>query len=71
MYIYICIYIRVHVGPYPGMPWFMVVPKRSVGRPRMRWEDDLAKIAGEECSTRGPDLNMWQLLKAGYIDKLY
>ena len=52
-------------------PWFRVSPRRTVGRPRMRWDDDLVKIAGEAWATEALDLGMWQSLCAGYVNKVY
>ena len=51
-------------------PWFRIFPKRDVGRPRKRWEDDIVNLAGESWMTEGIDQDMWSILKDAYVQKI-
>ena len=51
-------------------PWFREHPRRNVGRPCKRWQDDLVCLAGGSWMTDGVDANLWAALKTGYIKKI-
>ena len=52
-------------------PWFRLIPRRNVGRPRTRWEDDVVKIAGETWNAEAKNLKLWEALSTGYEEKLF
>jgi hypothetical protein len=54
----------------PWKPWFRADPRRNVGRPKRRWEDDLVKLAGENWMTEATEDSLWASLKTGYIEKV-
>ncbi len=51
-------------------PWFRCLPRRSVGRPRARWTEDLIKFAGPNWIDTARDINLWQLLEPGFTQRL-
>jgi hypothetical protein len=50
-------------------PWFRCNPKRDVGRPRTRWNDDIVSIAGESWTEAAADQAFWRTLEDGYLNK--
>ena len=48
-------------------PWFRCNPKRDVGRPLTRWNDDIVKMAGESWTETATDERFWRILEAGYL----
>ena len=50
-------------------PWFRMSPKREVGRPKKRWDDDLAQLAGGAWPHEAKDAAFWKTLETGYIDR--
>jgi hypothetical protein len=51
-------------------PWFRVTPKRNVGRPCKRWEDDIMNYAGGSWTDAAKDKGLWQTLESGFIEQL-
>ena len=51
-------------------PWFRVSPRRCVGRPRRRWDDDITQLAGESLKDEAQDVGLWTALQPGYVEKL-
>ena len=51
-------------------PWFRTTPRRDIGHPRKRWEDDLTKLAGSWTAV-ATDEGMWKALEPGYVEKLW
>ena len=49
-------------------PWFRVLPGRSVGRPRKRWDDNIQHLAGGDWVQVAQDHNLWQALSQGYVE---
>ena len=47
-------------------PWFRTLPRRGVGRPVKRWDDDLVKIAGGDWPAAAQDLAVWEAAAAAY-----
>ena len=47
-------------------PWFRCEPKRSVGHPTLRWEDDLVRVAGGDWQNAACSLELWGDLSYGY-----
>ena len=43
-------------------PWFRCDPKRNVGHPHKRWEDDFVKIAGPDWQTSAGRPDLWARL---------
>ena len=46
-------------------PWCRISPRRDVGRPKKRWDDDLVKLAGEAWAEEATDKNFWNALETG------
>lgn len=41
--------------------WRLHLSKRSVGRPPIRWTDDILKDAGSECKKIAEDQAQWRM----------
>ena len=51
-------------------PWFRASPKWDDGRPKKRWDDDLAQLAGATWTDVAKEASLWQALEVGYVEKL-
>ena len=50
-------------------PWFRCVPRRRVGRPAMRWEDCIMKMAGGDWVEVAQDNSLWECLSHGFCTR--
>ena len=47
-------------------PWFRTLPRRGVGRPVKRWDDDLVELAGGDWPAAARDPVIWAAAAAAY-----
>ena len=47
-------------------PWFRHLPWRSVGRPCLRWDDDIVHLAGDDWPETAKDAALWSMLEEGF-----
>ena len=45
-------------------------PKRDVGRPQKRWDDDLAQLACEAWVPEATVASFWKALENGYVEQI-
>ena len=43
--------------------------KRSVGRPQLRWRDDIQKIAGKNLTLAARSRDLWKQMEEAYIQE--
>ena len=48
------------------IPWFWTAPFRRVGRPQLRWDDDISELAGGRWDESAQDVELWSLLSAHF-----
>ena len=49
-------------------PWFRTLPYRQIGRPKLRWDDDISELAGGSWVSSALDADLWQLLCERFAD---
>ena len=50
------------------IPWFRAAAFRRVGRPQLRWDDDVSELAGGEWYDCAQDVELWSLLSAHFCE---
>ena len=49
-------------------PWFRMTPRRCVGRPLMRWDDDLVALAGDSWPDAARNKMIWDAAASAYVN---
>ena len=52
-------------------PWFRCSSKRDVGRPSLRWSDDLVAMAGGDWHQVAANVHTWDCLEEGYVQRAF
>ena len=51
-------------------PWFRVVPRRCVGHPFKRWDDEIVQLVGGDWPHVANDSALWASLQPGYVEHI-
>ena len=50
-------------------PWFRFLAHRRVGRPNLRWDDDIVTCAGDDWRRVAADRQLWEAVAQGFVHK--
>ena len=50
-------------------PWFRCLPRRDIGHPVKRWDDDISSLAGGDWIREAARDKVWQAALSGFIDE--
>ena len=51
-------------------PWFRVIPRRNVGHPFKRWDDEIVQLVGGNWPQIASDNALWACLLSGYAERI-
>ena len=52
-------------------PWHRITPSRRVGRPVLRWDDEIVSFAGTDWRTLAHDEGLWMATEHGFVQQMH